>query len=372
MADVAGPLVEIDGQYLWARQQRQETATQTARIEDAKAAQARADAALKVYHRALVQPALDAAAAEQRARERRQAQRQQLLARQREDQATAQRGAQGVSSASSRAWDNLRLRSSFVRQECTPATARTKSHGTRRQGLRADRPLVFQNRQSKSEIVDQLAQEIESRVRPDATVEWALRAPLPTAEQWRPPRSFITREGTDGDPFVWIAARKASAAPEMHNRQSQRAGMSAEEKRDRREMGVTMARHRACMEELLKLKRTAERHRFWAETMAPFSVSEKTIEAHQARQLILFPFISSCKISYDVFAPADEKRSRPGVWRQRSRMCGSHLSRGRCCIVAHTARWCSQHSCADAVFGASGRGGSARSACTRAGGEAHA
>lgn len=42
------PLVELEPRYAWARQLREETATQTARIEDAKAAQARADAALEV------------------------------------------------------------------------------------------------------------------------------------------------------------------------------------------------------------------------------------------------------------------------------------------------------------------------------------
>jgi len=281
-------LVELEPRYAWARETRQDTATQTARVEDAKAAQARADAAEEVYRRALAQPALDAAAAEERERERMEARQQRLLARQREAQAVAQRGAEGTSSVASRPWDNLRVRSSLVRRDRTAAAASAKSRATRWHGARAgprqSAPSMFHSRQSQAELVDQLAQEIESRVRPDATVEFALRVPLPTADQWRPPRSFITREGTDGDPFVWIAARKASTAPAMHNRQSQRASMSTGEKRDRREMGLVMGRHRACMDELLKLARRAQRRAYWAEMMAPFSVSEKTIESQQVKK----------------------------------------------------------------------------------------
>lgn len=233
----------------------------------------------------LAQPAVDAAAAEERARERVEGRRQRLLARQREAQAVAQRGAKGTSGASSRPWDNLRVRSLLARRDRAATAARAESRAARWHGARAaprqSDSSMFYSPQTQAEILDQLAQEIESRVRPDATVEFALRAPLPTADQWRPPRSFITREGTDGDPFIWIAARKASAAPAMHNRQGQRARMSADEKRDRREMGLIMARHRACMDELLRQGRRAQRQTFWAETMAPFAVAEKTITSQQ-------------------------------------------------------------------------------------------
>ena len=288
-AAVREPLVDIDPppRYAWDST-LVASGTQTARIEDAKQAQAKADDALAAIVHGEAQRALDAAAAEARAADEEEAKWQRLLARQRRLQAAARGGdSDGVASVAARPWDNVRVRSSLERKDRAAARARAASHDTRRAARvssadsSGQSPAMFRRRQSKEQIVDELAREIEARVRPEATVEWALRAALPTAEQWRPPRSFITKEGTDGGPFVWISARKASAAPAMYGKQSLRASMSAEEKRDKREKGVTMARHRACMEELLKLKRGAERQLHWAETMAPFAVADKTIESQQ-------------------------------------------------------------------------------------------
>lgn len=313
-------LVELDPKplYVWDRHY-QETATQTARIEDAKAAQARADAAREVYLREEEQLRLGAAAAEKRAqqynRAQSEAQHKRLLARQQQAQTEALVGAGAASTVTSIAWDNLRLRSSLVRRERAAVKSKRQSHAARRKSLRREpQSHTPDSRQTKAEIVEQLAQEIESRVRPEATVEWALRAPLPTADQWRPPRSYITKEGTDGDPFVWVAARKASAAPLMCNRQSQRSSMSAEEKRDRREVGLTRGRHRACMEELLRLKRRATRFAFWARTSAPFSMSGKKNVSDDA-QTVDREFMESTSETVSASSGMNQAAaaSRPGI-----------------------------------------------------------
>ena len=242
MAAVVEPMVPLDvDQRQWYREQR--TAwTSTARVEDQKAAEARAHGAGVRVAAGQVRVALGEADAALRVQAYAGLKHESLLRRQRAQQSAALAGSAvgGLGSA----YRSVAVRSTLERRDIAAAKTRARGHtaglSQRAAPPAAQREPMFPSRESKGVQLERLRQLVDARVSAEATVEWALRAPLPSAEHWAPPRSYIVREGTDGDPFVWVAERKASGAPAMHNRKSKRERMSAEEKRDQREMVRTL------------------------------------------------------------------------------------------------------------------------------------